>query len=93
MSLIRYLGKIPGLSLFTSEGDNMSEEHKTLERMLAQGKVSLHEFEMRLTLDFEELGQQLMNGEITPDEHVEKYNELVKMERNPFGPPQKHEHI
>lgn len=34
-----------------------------------------------------------MNDEITPDQHVERYNELMKMEPQSFGPPELHEHI
>lgn len=34
-----------------------------------------------------------MNDEITPDEYVERYNALIKMETHPFGSPALHEHI
>lgn len=34
-----------------------------------------------------------MNDEITPDEHVERYNALIEIEPQSFGPPEVHEHI
>ena len=34
-----------------------------------------------------------MNDEITPDEHVERYNALTELEPQSFGPPELHEHI
>lgn len=39
------------------------------------------------------LEQELMNDEITPDEHVERYNALMELEPQSFGPPELHEHI
>lgn len=41
----------------------------------------------------EKLEQELMNDEITPDEHVERYNALMELEPQSFGPPELHEHI
>lgn len=34
-----------------------------------------------------------MNDEITPDEYVERYNALMELEPQSFGPPELHEHI
>ena len=34
-----------------------------------------------------------MTGEITPDQQVERYNELLQMESHPFEGPKPHEHI
>lgn len=56
----------------------MNHKYRILECMLNEGKISR---------------QELMNDEITPDQHVERYNELMKMEPQSFGPPELHEHI
>ncbi len=42
---------------------------------------------------YKKLEDDLMNDRITPDEHITKYNTLMKLENQPFGPPQLHEHI
>lgn len=56
--------------------------------MLIEGKISRQEFKKRIDAEYNKLEQELMNDEITPDEHVERYNEP-----QPFGPPALHEHI
>ena len=43
--------------------------------------------------EYNKLEQELMNDEITPDEHVERYNALMELEPQSFGPPELHEHI
>ena len=49
--------------------------------------------EERIDAEYAKLEQELMNDEITPDEHVERYNELLELEPQSFGPPELHEHI
>ena len=71
----------------------MSHEYRILERMLVEGKISRQEFKERLDAEYSKLGQELMNDEIAPDEHVERDNALMELEPQSFGPPQKHEHI
>ena len=56
----------------------MSHEYRILSAMLIRGEISK---------------QELMNDEITPDQHVERYNELMRLEPQSFGPPELHEHI
>ena len=71
----------------------MSHEYKILEQMLIEGKISRQEFKERIDAEYNKLEQELMNDEITPDQHVERYNELMKMEPRPFGEPGPHEHV
>lgn len=42
---------------------------------------------------YKKLEDDLMNDRITPDEHITRYNTLMKLENQPFGPPLLHEHI
>lgn len=46
-------------------------------------------------ITFEEIRQQLLDGKITPEEYVTKYNELLtsEVEKHQLDPPQPHEHI
>ena len=71
----------------------MSHEYKILEQMLIEGKISRQEFKERIDAEYDKLEQELMNDEITPDEHVERYNALMELEPQSFGPPALHEHI
>ena len=71
----------------------MSNEYKILEQMLIEGKISRQEFKKRIDAEYNKLEQELMNDEITPDEHVERYNALMELEPQSFGSPELHEHI
>lgn len=71
----------------------MSREYRILEQMLLRGNFTSQEFKERIDNSYKELEKELMNDEITPDQHVERYNELIKMQSQPFGPPGPHEHI
>lgn len=71
----------------------MSHEYRILERMLFEGQISRQEFKERIDAEYGKLKQELMNDEITPDEHVERYNALIELEPQSFGPPAPHEHI
>lgn len=72
----------------------MSHKYKILEQMLIiEGKISRQEFKERIDAEYNKLEQELMNDEITPDEHVERYNALMELEPQSFGPPELHEHI
>ena len=68
----------------------MSHEYKILEQMLIEGKISRQEFKERIDAEYNKLEQELMNDEIT---HVERYNALMELEPQSFGPPELHEHI
>ena len=56
-------------------------------------QISRQEFKERIDIEYGKLEQELMNDEITPDEHVERYNALMELEPQSFGPPELHEHI
>ncbi len=71
----------------------MNQKYRILERMLNKGKISRQEFKERIDAEYNKLEQELMNDEITPDEHVERYNALLELEPQSFGPPALHEHI
>lgn len=71
----------------------MSHEYKILEQMLIEGKISRQEFKERIDAEYNKLEHELMNDEITPNEHVERYNALTELEPQSFGPPELHEHI
>lgn len=71
----------------------MSHEYKILEKMLIEGKISRQEFKERIDAECNKLEQELMSDIITPDEHVERYNALLELEPQSFGPPALHEHI
>lgn len=71
----------------------MSYEYRVLEQMLIEGEISRQEFKERIDVEYNKLEQELMNDKITPDEHVGRYNALMKLESQSFGPPQLHEHI
>lgn len=71
----------------------MNHKYRILESVLNEGKISRQEFKERIDAEYGKLGKELMNDEITPDEHVERYNELLELEPQSFGPPELHEHI
>lgn len=56
--------------------------------------MNQQEFRTHIELEFSRLEDALMNDEITPDQHIKKYNELIEKEAEmhiePFQP---HEHI
>lgn len=58
----------------------MSHEYRILEQMLIKGQISRQEFKERIDIEYGKLEQELMNDEITPDEHVERYNALMELE-------------
>lgn len=61
--------------------------------LVGQKEPSRQEFKERIDAEYNKLEQELMNDEITPDEHVERYNALMELEPQSFGPPELHEHI
>lgn len=71
----------------------MNHKYRILESVLNEGKISRQEFKERIDAEYGKLEKELMNDEITPDEHVERYNELLELEPQSFGPPELHEHI
>ena len=73
--------------------ETMSHEYRILERMLIEGQISRQEFKERIDAEYNKLEHELMSDIITPDEHVERYNALLELEPQSFGPPELHEHI
>lgn len=71
----------------------MSHEYRQLEKLLIDGKISQQEFKERIDAEYNKLEHELMSDIITPDEQVEKYNALMELEPQSFGPPALHEHI
>ena len=71
----------------------MRHEYRILEQMLIKGQISCQEFKERIDAEYNKLEQELMSDIITPDEHVERYNALLELEPQSFGPPALHEHI
>lgn len=73
----------------------MMEHHlRILQKNFSDGKMNRQEFRTYIELEFSRLEDALMNDEITPDQHIKKYNELIEKEAEmhiePFQP---HEHI
>ena len=71
----------------------MNHKYRILEHMLNEGQISRQEFKERIDAEYNKLEQELMNDEITPYQHVERYNALMEIEPRSFGPPKLHEHI
>lgn len=71
----------------------MSHKYRILERMLIEGQISRQEFKERIDAEYNKFEHELMSDIITPDEHVERYNALLELEPQSFGPPALHEHI
>lgn len=71
----------------------MGHDYRLLQDMLIGEQISRQQFKERIDIEYGKLEKELMNDEITPDEHVERYNALMELESQPFGPPALHEHI
>lgn len=71
----------------------MTHKYILLEKKLINGEISPQEFKNLIDKEFEKLEDELMIGEITPDQQVERYNELLQMESHSFEEPKPHEHI
>lgn len=72
----------------------MEHHLRILQKNFSDGKMNRQEFRAHIELEFSRLEDALMNDEITPDQHIKKYNELIEKEAEmhiePFQP---HEHI
>lgn len=72
----------------------MEHHLRILQKNFSDGKMNRQEFRIHIELEFSRLEDALMNDEITPDQHIKKYNELIEKEAEmhiePFQP---HEHI
>ena len=72
----------------------MEHHLRILQKNFSDGKMNRKEFRTHIELEFSRLEDALMNDEITPDQHIKKYNELIEKEAEmhiePFQP---HEHI
>lgn len=62
----------------------MTHKYRLLEKKLIEGEISPQEFKNLIDKEFEKLEDELMTGEITPDQQVERYNELLQMESPPI---------
>ena len=73
----------------------MTEHHlRVLQKNISHGKMNRQEFRMHIELQFSKLEDALMNDEITPAQHIKKYNELIEKEAEMHVEPfQPHEHI
>lgn len=72
----------------------MEHHLRILQKNFSDGKMNQQEIRTHIELEFSRLEDALMNDEITPDQHIKKYNELIEKEAEmhiePFQP---HEHI
>lgn len=72
----------------------MEHHLRILQKNFSDRKMNRQEFRTHIELEFSRLEDALMNDEITPDQHIKKYNELIEKEAEmhiePFQP---HEHI
>lgn len=72
----------------------MEHHLRILQKNFSDGKMNQQEFRTHIELEFSKLEDALMNDEITPDQHIKKYNELIEKEAEmhieSFQP---HEHI
>lgn len=72
----------------------MNHELRILQQKLESGEINRKEFREHITSEFDKLEDALMNDEITPAQHVDSYNELIKKEAEMYAEAfQPHEHI
>lgn len=58
----------------------MEHHLRILQKNFSDGKMNRQEFRTHIELEFSRLEDALMNDEITPDQHIKKYNELIEKE-------------
>ncbi|MDY4579386.1 MAG: hypothetical protein SO471_15840 [Anaerobutyricum hallii] len=58
----------------------MNHEPKILHKKFIDGEISRREFSRYIQAEFAKLEDELMEGAITPDEHIERYNAIIEKE-------------
>ncbi len=72
----------------------MNHELRILHKKFINGEISRQEFGGYIQAEFAKLEDKLMEGTITPDEHIVRYNELIEREAEMYAEVfQTHEHI
>jgi uncharacterized membrane protein len=76
----------------------MRHDYRILHDMLVAGKIDTNEFKERIDAiksdTYMNLSEKFMQGEISEDEFVERYNRLVEQEAEKhWEPVEPHEHI
>lgn len=72
----------------------MNHELRILHKKFTEGKISRQEFREYICAEFDKLEDELMEDAISPDEHIERYNELIEREAEMYAETfQHHEHI
>lgn len=76
----------------------MNHESRILQDMLIAGKMDVHEFKERIDATKPDtymiISEKFMQGEISEDEFVERYNRLIEQEAEKhWEPVEPHEHI
>ena len=72
----------------------MNHKLRILHKKFIDGEISRQEFNRYIQAEFAKLEDELMEGAITPDEHIVRYNELIAKEAEMYAEAfQPHEHI
>lgn len=72
----------------------MNHELRILHKKFTEGKISRQGFREYIHTELDKLEDKLMEDAITPDEHIERYNELIEREAEMYAEAfQLHEHI
>lgn len=72
----------------------MNHEPKILHKKFIDGEISRQEFDEYIQMELSKLEDELMEGAITPDEHIERYNAIIEKEAEMHAEAfQPHEHI
>lgn len=72
----------------------MNHELRILHKKFIDGEISRQEFDEYIQMELSKLEDALMEGAITPDEHIERYNEIIEREAEMHAEAfQPHEHI
>ncbi len=72
----------------------MNHELRILHKKFTEGKISRQEFREYICAELDKLEDELMENAITPDEYIERYNELIAKEAEMYAEAfQPHEHI
>lgn len=72
----------------------MNHELRILHKKFTEGEISRQEFIAYIEVELDKLEDELMEGAITPNEHIERYNEIIEKEAEMHAEAfQPHEHI
>ena len=58
----------------------MNHELRILHKKFIDGEISRQEFDEYIQTELSKLEDELMEGAITPDEHIKRYNEIIERE-------------